>query len=95
MMRRTLRTPWTTFLNLLLLGLGTVSADDYDDDYDDDSDLAKRKEFLSQPPYIILIVLFVCILIALWFVSDLPPHGSKSKGKKDSPKKGKKDNPKK
>ena len=40
------------------------------------------KAFLRQPPYIILIVIFVLIFIAMWFVPDLPPHGAKKKGKK-------------
>ena len=47
-----------------------------------DIDVDKIKEFLRQPPYIILIVIFIMIFVAMWFVPDLPPHDSKKKCKK-------------
>ena len=44
---------------------------------DEDKQLSEIKTFLRQPAYIILIVIFILIFIAMWFVPDLPPHGTK------------------
>ena len=43
----------------------------------DEDELTEIKTFLRQPAYIILIVIFILIFIAMWFVPDLPPHGTK------------------
>ena len=37
------------------------------------------QNFLREPPYIILMVMFGVIFFIMWFVADLPPHEAKKK----------------
>ena len=38
-------------------------------------------DFLREPPYIILMVMFGLIFFIMWFVADLPPHEAKKNKK--------------
>ena len=57
-----------------LSALVAVAATQEDSVEPDEEDI---KAFLREPPYIILMVIIIFIFIAMWFVSDLPPHGAK------------------
>ena len=60
----------------------TQNEKDANDQTENEDEEDPIKVFLRQPAYIALIVIFILIFVFLWFVPDLPPHGSKKRGKK-------------
>ena len=66
---------------LLLLPLSSAVEETVhggDADLSDDEKYVKQLQlFLRQPPYFVLLAIFVMIFVAMWFVADLPPHGTK------------------